>query len=53
MPLDDRRAFWERHLGIVHGPPNRPAWRRLGLATVAALLVITVIVLVGALLVST
>ncbi len=50
MVLDDDRPYWERHYGIVHGPPNRKAWRRLGLAFVVALVAVTVVVVIGALL---
>jgi hypothetical protein len=49
VALDDDRPYWERHYGIMHGPPNRRAWRRLGLAFVAALVIVVAVVVVGAL----
>jgi hypothetical protein len=48
--FEDDRPYWQRHYGITHGPPNRPAWRRLGWASVAAIAVVCLIIVIGTLL---
>lgn len=52
MPIEER-PFWERHYGIIRGPTNRAAWRRLGWAWVVAVGIITIVAVGGALLAET
>jgi len=49
MVEDDDRAYWERHYGITHGPVNKRAWRRLGLAWLLAVLLIVLWVVIASL----
>jgi hypothetical protein len=49
VALEDDRPYWERHYGIVRGEPNRRAWRRLGVAFVAAVVIVVAVVVIGSL----